>query len=57
MSRDDWKYDEDMMEGGEEEAVPPKERPCPKCLHVIPTEAPYCPWCGKPHEEPRKPPR
>ncbi len=54
MGRDDWKYDEDMMEGsGEDEAEAPKEKQCHHCLHFIPAEAPYCPWCGKQYTEPR----
>ena len=55
--RDDWKYDEDMLEDSEqEEAEAPKEKHCVYCLHVVPVEAPYCPWCGKQLPEPRKPP-
>ncbi len=49
MVRDDWKYDEDALEGEEEEeAELPPEIPCPHCLHHVPREAPQCPWCGKP---------
>jgi len=50
VGRDDWKYDEDSLQEGEEEeekAAPPKERQCAKCLHWVDREAVYCPWCGK----------
>jgi hypothetical protein len=56
MGRDDWKYDEDSLEDGEndEKAVPPAEKQCAKCLHWVDREALYCPWCGRIMEERRK---
>lgn len=52
MSRDDWKYDEDMWdEKGEEEKEIPPEKQCPRCLHWVPREFPYCSWCGKAFRE------
>jgi hypothetical protein len=53
MSRDDWKYDEDMWEEGREEEgkEPPPEKQCPRCLHWMPREEPFCSWCGRPLED------
>jgi hypothetical protein len=50
MGRDDWMYDEDVWEEGEEEAEkrPSPEVQCPNCQHWVPREAPYCSWCMKP---------
>lgn len=50
MSRDDWKYDEEMWEDTGEEKPPP-ERQCPWCLHFVDYQAIYCIWCGKPFED------
>ena len=58
MSRDDWKYDEEMWEGtGEDEDEGAKRRPekqCGQCLHWLPLEATYCAWCGKIFEDPKR---
>jgi hypothetical protein len=55
MPRDDWKYDEDMWEGDEEEKekVTP-EKQCMRCNHWLPRESPYCSWCGKVFEDREK---
>ena len=52
VSRDDWKYDEEMWDEKPEgeEKVPP-EKQCPRCLHWVPREHPYCSWCGKAFRE------
>ena len=58
MSRDDWKYDEDMWEGSgenEEEGKKRSEKQCRQCLHWLPLEATYCAWCGKVIEDPKRP--
>lgn len=56
MARDDWKYDDEVWEGGEEDdgAPPGAEKECRRCLHWIPVEATYCPWCGRMIEEEKK---
>jgi hypothetical protein len=52
LTRDDWKYDEDLWEAEpEEETKVPPQKQCPRCLHFIAREATYCTWCGKPFEE------
>ncbi len=56
MGRDDWKYYDEMGDEEQEESTHPREKQCLNCLHVVPFEAPYCPWCGKQFPEPRKPP-
>ncbi len=52
VSRDDWKYDEEMWDEkeGEPEKILP-EKQCPQCLHWVPREYPSCSWCGKPFRE------
>ena len=57
MGRDDWKYDEEMWEGGEDEKMDsPPDKQCRQCLHWVPRDASYCPWCGKvfPDRDPPK---
>lgn len=56
MGRDDWKHFEEFEDEEEEGTAAPAETLCRKCLHTVPAEAPYCPWCGKPLPEPAKPP-
>lgn len=52
VPRDDWKYDEDMWDGEDEEKkrISP-EKQCPRCSHWLPRESTYCTWCGKVFEE------
>jgi hypothetical protein len=48
MGKDDWKYDEDAWDEGEEgKSAPPPEKQCSHCLHWVDREALYCAWCGK----------
>ena len=55
MSRDDWKYDEEMDEEmwddeeGEKKSSPEKQ--CPQCSHWLPRESAHCDWCGKMFED------
>ncbi len=56
MDRDDWKYYEEMGEEEETGAALPTEKQCVNCLHSVPYESPYCPWCGKQFPEPGIPP-
>lgn len=58
LGRDDWKYDEEMWEGSneeEEDVKRPSEKQCRQCLHWLPLEATYCTWCGKVFEDPKRP--
>ena len=50
MSRDDWKWDEDMWDEKDEEKLP-VEKQCPRCLHWLPRKDPFCSWCGKVFED------
>jgi hypothetical protein len=51
MPRDDWKYDEEMWDGEEEEEKLSAEKQCLRCNHWVPRESPYCSWCGRVFEE------
>jgi hypothetical protein len=51
LARDDWKHDEEMWDEKEEEKKPSLEKQCPRCLHWLPRETPFCSWCGKVFED------
>lgn len=56
MGRDDWMYDEDSLEEAEEDVRKDSsgERQCSNCLRFVASDTPYCGWCGRPFEEPRR---